>query len=92
MDEIDIYPNAIRKLIVYLRRIRDDAVADIEAQIESDQQKVKGFLRVPEQKKKNKDRVMKVIAENEDFKKLEGRVAELCRSSRIDLSDDDDKG
>jgi hypothetical protein len=91
MDEIDIYPNPIRKLIQRIRGSRDDAVADIEARIESDQQKVKGFLTISEQKKKNKDRVMKAIAENEDFKKLEGLVAELCQSLGIDLSDDGGK-
>jgi hypothetical protein len=38
-----ISPNAIRKFILHVRGIRDDAVVDIEAQIESDQQKAKGF-------------------------------------------------
>ena len=85
MDETDLYPPAIRSLILHVRDIRNDAVEITEIQIELDQQKVEGFLEIVEQKKKNKDSVKQVIADNEDIKKVEAEIAELCRDDGIDI-------
>jgi hypothetical protein len=61
---------------------------DTEAQIKSEQEKVEGFLEVAEKRKQNKQRVMKVIAENKDIHEIESKVAQLCKPLNIDLRDD----
>jgi hypothetical protein len=91
MDETDLYPDAIRSLILHTRKKVDKSVAETEKRIESDQEEVKGFLEVPEQKKKNKELVMKVIAEDKDIRELENDVAKLCRRQGINI-DKDAKG
>lgn len=91
-DEIDIYPNAIRKFILHFRNKVSDIVKETEAQIESEQENVEGFLDVVEQKKKNKGCVMKTISEDRDINEIESNVAELCDSLGIDLSNGDGNG
>jgi hypothetical protein len=88
MDETDLYPPAIRSLFLHVREVRDTTVKTTEEQIESEQEEVEGFLEVEEQKKKNVDRVKKVIADNEDVKKIEAEIAELCHNMGIDISED----
>ena len=89
-DETDLYPNAIKKFILHVREITSGVVEDIEKKITDEQSKVKGFLDVVEQKKKNKERVMKVIAEDEEISKIESNMTELCKSLDIDLEGDDE--
>jgi hypothetical protein len=91
-DEIDLYPKGMKRLIKYYRDKVSEIVEDEEAQIVKEQEKVQGFLDVAEQKKKNKERVMKVIAEDQDINKIESRVAELCDSLGIDNDNDKNKG
>lgn len=88
-DETDLYPNAVKKLILHFRDKVDEIVEDVEAEITKEQEKVEGWLEIPEQKAKNKERVMKVITENEGIKKIENEVAEVCQSLNIDLRDMD---
>ncbi|MGH9927067.1 MAG: hypothetical protein ACRD5B_17000, partial [Nitrososphaeraceae archaeon] len=90
-DETDIYPNAIKKLILYIREVIEEVVQEPEKKIESEQKKVNGFLEVEVQKKKNKEIVMKVIADNGEIKKIESRAAKLCESLGIDLTETDTK-
>lgn len=85
-DEADLYPNAIRQLIQHIRKIVDNAVAETEKKIESEQEHVEGFLEVARKKRENKDLVMKAIAENEDIKKIETGVTELRHSFGIDIT------
>ena len=73
-DETDLYPNAIKKFIRHVREITSDVVEEIEKQIEGEQNEVEGFLDVPEQKQKNKDRVMQVIAAIEGISKIESKI------------------
>jgi hypothetical protein len=88
MDETDLYPPAVRSLILHVRDIRDGAVETTEKQIVVDQQNIEGFLEVAEQRKKNKDLVRQVVADNEDIKKIELEVAKLCRNNGIDILED----
>jgi hypothetical protein len=91
-EETDLYPNAVRKFILHFRNKVSDIAEKSETEIESEQEKIRGFLEVAEQKKKNKDRVMKVIAEDQDINKIESKVAELCDSLGIDNDNDKNKG
>lgn len=86
IDETDLYPNAIRKLILQVRKIAANAVEETEKKIISEQKNVQGFLDVPKKKQENKDLVIKTIAENENIKKIEARIVELCNSCGIDLT------
>jgi hypothetical protein len=85
-DETDLYPNAMRGLIRHFRGLVRDAVEEIEEKIEKDQEEVTGFLEVEAQKKKNKELVIKTIAENEDIKEIESHATELCNSCGIDIT------
>ena len=87
-DETDLYPNAIRRFILHIRKREADAVKESEAKIESEQEEVQGFLEVAIQKQKNKELVMKAIAENEDIKEIESLVTKLCKTLGIDLAVD----
>ena len=92
VDETVLYPNAIKRFILHVREIRSNVVEKTEEQIEEEQNKVRGFLDVAEQIKKNKDRVIKVIAEDEQISKIESGITKLCESLDIDLeSDESDK-
>jgi hypothetical protein len=48
---------------------------------------VEGFLDVEEQKKKNKERVMKVISENEDIAEIETEIVEVCEKLDIEVEE-----
>jgi hypothetical protein len=88
-DETDIYPNAIKRLILHTREVVEEVVQEPEKKIESELKKVRGFLEVEVQKKKNKEIVMKVIAGNDEIKKIELSAAKLCKSLGIDLTETD---
>jgi hypothetical protein len=85
MDETELYPDAIRSLILHVRQIRDDAIADREKRIEEEQKTVKGFLDVAEQRKKNKDSVKQVVIEDDDIRAIETEAAKLCRKQGIEI-------
>ena len=70
-DEIDLYPNAIKKIILHVRKIAADAVEEIEEKIISEQENVEDFLEVHKKKQEIKDLVIKTIAENENIKRIE---------------------
>jgi hypothetical protein len=93
-DETDLYPIAIRKLIRYVREVVDDAVAETDEKIKSEQENIEGFLEVAKRKQENKDLVIKTVAENEDIKKIEtlAAAAELCDSYGMDITTGDDGG
>jgi hypothetical protein len=91
VDETDLYPNAIKKLILHIREVVEEVVEEPEKKISSDQEKVKGFLEVEVQKKKNKEIVMRVIAGNDEIKKIESSATKLCESLGIDLTETDTK-
>lgn len=86
-DETDLYTNAIKKLIIQVRDTVQIAVDETEKKIESELERVNGFLEVESQKKKNQDLVMKAISENVEIQQIESRVAKLCKSLGIDLKD-----
>jgi hypothetical protein len=86
-DETDLYPNAIRKFILYIRKREANAVKESEQKIKSEQEEVTGFLEVAVQKQKNKELVMKAISEDEDIKKIELHVTELCGTLGINLDE-----
>jgi len=86
-DEIDLYPKGMKSLITHFRNKVSDVVEDVEAQIKEEQEKVERFLEVSKQREKNKNRVMKVIAENQDICEIESEVLKLCKSLNIDLID-----
>ena len=88
-DPIDLYPKGMKSLIKYYRDKVDDIVKDTEGKIQKEQEKVEGFLEVAEQKKKNKEQVKKVIADNEEIKDIETNVLGLCEKLDIEVSDDD---
>jgi hypothetical protein len=90
-DETDLYPNAIKKLILHIREVVEEVVEEPEKKISSEQEKVKGFLEIEVQKKKNKEIVMKVIAGNDEIKKIESSTNKLCESLGIDLTVTDTK-
>ncbi|MGH9926537.1 MAG: hypothetical protein ACREAS_02665, partial [Nitrososphaera sp.] len=90
-DETNLYPNAIRKLILHTREVVEEVVEEPEKKIDSEQKKVKGFLEVEAQKRKNREIVMKVIAGNEEIKKIESSASKLCESLGIDLTETDTK-
>lgn len=90
-DETDLYPNAIKRLILHIREVVEEVAQEPEKKIESEQKKVKGFLEVDVQKEKNKEIVMKVIAGNDEIKKIETRATKLCESLGIDLTKTDTK-
>ena len=54
VDETDLYPNAIRKLILHVRNVVANAVEETEKKIELEQENVKGFLEVVRRNKKTK--------------------------------------
>ena len=87
-DETDLYPNALRKLILHIRDIVQTAVQETERNIELEQESVKGFLEVETQKRKNKDLVIKAISEDVGIKMIESNVIKLCGSLGIDLTTD----
>ena len=87
-DETDLYPNGIRKFILYIREHVEFAVEESEKKIESEQGNVKGFLEVETQKQKNKDLVMNAIAESKEIKEIDSLVTKLCKSLGIDLTAD----
>jgi hypothetical protein len=87
-DDTDLYPNAVRKLLLHIRDIVQTAVEETERNIGLEQESVKGFLEVETQKQKNKDLVIKAIAEDVDIKEIESNVIKLCESLGIDLSTD----
>lgn len=66
-------------------------VQEPEKKIESELEKVKGFLEIEVQKKKNKEIVMKVITGNDEVKKIESSATKLCKSLGIDLTETDTK-
>jgi len=86
IDETDLYPNAIRKLIVHVRKVVDNAVEETEEKIKSEQENIIGFLAVSAKKQENKRLVIKTIAEHEDIKRIEIHATELCNSCVIDLT------
>jgi hypothetical protein len=90
-DETDFYPNAIKRLILHTREVVDKVVQEPEKKIESELEKVKGFLEIEVQKKKNKEIVMKVITGNDEVKKIESSATKLCKSLGIDLTETDTK-
>lgn len=77
IDETDLYPSAIRKLILHLRKVVDNAVEETEEKIKSEQENIIGFLAVSEKKQENKLLVIKTIAEQEDIKRIEIHATEL---------------
>ena len=88
-DETDLYPNAIRSLILHLRESAETAVEPIEEKIESEQKDIEGFLEVKVQKKKNKELVLKGIVEDESIKKIEEQAKILCEALDIEIEDFD---
>lgn len=86
-DETDLYPNAIRSLILHLRESAETAVEPIEEKIEAEQENVEGFLEVKAQKKKNKELVLKGIAEDETIKRVEEQAKMLCEALEIEIQD-----
>jgi hypothetical protein len=90
-DETDLYPNDIKRFILHIREVVEEVVQEPEKKIESEQKKVKGFLEVEVQKKKNKEIVMKIIAGNDEIKKIESSATKLCKSLGIDLTETDTK-
>jgi hypothetical protein len=90
-DETDLYPNAIKKLILHVREITSDVAEETEKQIYDEQSEVEGFLDILEQKQNNKDRVIKIISEDEEILKIESEITELCKSLDIDLESDDEE-
>jgi hypothetical protein len=90
IDEIDLYPNGIRSLMLRVRKVRDAAVAKKEKEIESSMENVDGFLDVSEKKKENKASVKKAVIENKDIKKLEAEAVKVCNKMRIDIEDPDE--
>jgi hypothetical protein len=92
-DETDLYPNAIKKLILHIREVVDDAVTETEEKIEREQENIEGFLEVDKKRQENKELVIKTIAESEDIKEIESHATELCNSCGIDITTaDDDEG
>lgn len=87
IDEIDLYPNGIRSLMLRVRKVRDDAVAKKEKEIESSMENVDGFLDVSEKKKENKVSVKNAVIENKDIKKLEAEAVEVCNKMRIEIEE-----
>ena len=87
-DETNLYPPSIKSLLLHVREVRNTTVESTEKQIEAEQEEIEGFLEVEEQKKKNIERVKKVIADDEDVKKIETEVTKLCNDMGIDISDD----
>lgn len=85
-DETDLYPNGIRKFILYIREHMKFAVEESEKKIESEQGNMKGFLEVEIQKQK--DLVMNAIAVNKEIKEIDSLVTKLCKSLGIDLAAD----
>jgi hypothetical protein len=90
LDEIDLYPNGIRSLMLRVRKVRDDAAAKKEKEIESSQEKVEGFLDVSEKKKENIAAVKKAVAENKDIKELEAEAVEVCNRKGIEIEEPQD--
>lgn len=88
-DETELYTDAIKKFILHVRDIVQIAVDEPEKKIKSEQENVEGFLEVEVQKKKNKDLVMKAIAEDTEITKMESSVAKLCESLGIDSTGTD---
>jgi hypothetical protein len=89
-DEIDLLPPAIKSLFQHIRSIRDTTVETTEEEITEEQEEVEGFLEVEEQKKKNIKRVKKVIADDEDIKKVEAATTKLCDYLGFDISSEDE--
>jgi hypothetical protein len=87
--ETDLYPYAIKKLILHIREVVERVVQEPEKKISSEQEKVKGFLEVEVQKKKNKEIIMEVIAGNDEIKNIESSATKLCESLGIDLTETD---
>ena len=85
-------PNALRKLIFHIRDIVQAAVEETEKNIELEQESVKGFLEVEAQKQKNKDLVIKAIAEDVEIRAIESNLINLCESLEIDLTTTDMTG
>ena len=52
IDETDLYPTAIRNLILHIRKVVENAVKETEEKIKSQQENVEGFLDVSEKNKK----------------------------------------
>lgn len=77
-----------------MREVVDDAVAETDEKIKSEQENIEGFLEVAKRKQENKDLVIKTVAENEDIKKIEtlAAAAELCDSYGMDITTGDDGG
>jgi len=90
-DETDLYPNAIKKLILHTREVVEEVVQEPEKKIESELKKVEGFLVVEVQKKKNKESVTKIVAGNDEIKKIESSATTLCKSLGIRLTETDTK-
>jgi hypothetical protein len=90
-DQIDLYPKGMKSLIRHYREKVSEVVEDEEDKIVKEQEKVEGFLDVAEQKKKNKERVMKVIADNDDIAKIETEVIEVCEKLDIEVKEDDEQ-
>ena len=86
VDETDLYPNAIRKLILHVRKVVDNAVRETEEKITAEQENVHGFLEVDKKKQENKLLAIKTVVENEDVKKIEAHAVELCNSCEIDIT------
>jgi hypothetical protein len=68
------------------------AVEETEKNIELEQESVKGFLEVEAQKQKNKDLVIKAIAEDVEIRAIESNLINLCESLEIDLTTTDMTG
>ena len=89
-DEIDLLPPGIKSLFQRIKEIRDTTVKTKEEEITKEQEEIEGFLEVEEQKKKNVERVKKVIADNKDIKKIEAATTKLCGDLGIDISSKDE--
>jgi hypothetical protein len=78
-DGFDILPDAIKKVLKRIQNIADVATEQTENDIESEQEKVEGFIEVPEQMKRNAERLAKVLTENEGMKVIISKFEELLR-------------
>jgi hypothetical protein len=77
---IEILPDPVKNLFEYVQIVSDRATKEVKKDIESNLEKVEGFIQVQNKKKEIRVQLAKALAENKDMKVISLKCEELMNS------------
>lgn len=78
-DNVSMLPDPLKRFFEHVQTISDAATEEIKNYIESDLEKVEGFLEVQQKKKEIATQLTETLVENEDMKEIIGKCQELMQ-------------